>query len=347
MALDLKKLLNELIGPEVNNPYTGIVNAQELADKLGITYEEAKSKLKANREYKGKFNDYLKKLQGMGFSLEDLGFQDKQELGRSAFDQYGKRGILSKQGIMNGWEYDWNTGKKRNVITSDKTARDRWLDIDEGERARYDEAQKLRGLGLDTFAKQQTYKNLLAQGLDPMQYDYNRTPDYSYDQVLESLRSGNLLKPNDPNQNKIIRYGDGSTPEPEDVPNPESVDSFGRPNELRGRGPYNPEKSRFGKVGRVGRSGPFVPEKNNGLGYSPVPRNLSEVGGGFVRPKSVVNNVFNPAKRVDPLTGNKVIDRNNFARGPKGKGTVYKFGNRKPDNNYGGTGFSPTMFGAY
>jgi hypothetical protein len=107
---EIQALIEEQLGPMINNPYTGIVNAQMLADKLGITYDEAKSRMRARREYAGKRNELMDKLQSMGFSLEDMGFKNKHEEGKSAFDKYGAGGIKSKQGIMNGWEYNWQTG---------------------------------------------------------------------------------------------------------------------------------------------------------------------------------------------------------------------------------------------
>ena len=157
---EFRQLFAQILGPAKHNAITGVVNAQQLADRTGMSYEQAKAQMRERRDYAHRRQGLLRELQGMGYSLQDMGFQNKHEMGASAFAKYGKGGFATNYGTDadGSYEYDWASGRKRNVKTSDVTARDRWIPISEKEYASKQEAERMKAMGLDTFAKQQQYR---------------------------------------------------------------------------------------------------------------------------------------------------------------------------------------------
>jgi hypothetical protein len=86
-----------------------------------------KAHAKAWRRHIGQRQAWVDMMLSLGSNLEDLGIRDVHEEGQAG---YRRRALMGDQGMVNqGWEYDWAGGKKRNTITSDLSARDRWLPI--------------------------------------------------------------------------------------------------------------------------------------------------------------------------------------------------------------------------
>jgi len=81
----------------------------------------------------------------MGADLEnDLGIVNVHEMGQAGWNRRRRMGDEGMGGA-NGWEYDWGSGRKRNMVTSDKTARDRWLPIRPEEYKEREYAQSYGG----------------------------------------------------------------------------------------------------------------------------------------------------------------------------------------------------------
>lgn len=102
-----------------------------------------KAHAKAWRRHIGQRQAWVDMNLAMGADLESLGIRDVHEEGRAG---YRRRALMGDQGMVNqGWEYDWANGKKRNTITSDLSARDRWLPIRPEEYKEREYAQRYGG----------------------------------------------------------------------------------------------------------------------------------------------------------------------------------------------------------
>ena len=86
-----------------------------------------KAHAKAWRRHIGQRQAWVDAQLASGASLEDLGIRDVKEEGQAG---YRRRALMGDQGMLNtGWQYDWASGRKRNMVTKDESARDRWYPI--------------------------------------------------------------------------------------------------------------------------------------------------------------------------------------------------------------------------
>jgi hypothetical protein len=206
---EFEQLFREVLGPEVYNPLVGENNAQSVATKLGIPYAEAKRRLREFRTQAGKGQDLKRKLQAMGFSLEDMGYQDVKELGKSGFDQ--DRWAAENGFAANGWNYDWDRGVKNYVISSDPTAKDRFVPIDAKEYEMRNKAQQLKGQGFKTYGQQLFAQNMTGRGMDPSKVKFDPN-SISIDQVRSALGNPGNANFYDDGSNRIISVGKGADP---------------------------------------------------------------------------------------------------------------------------------------
>lgn len=126
-----------------------------------------KAHAKAWRAHIGQRQSWVDMMLGMGNSLDDLGIRDVKEEGQAG---YRRRALMGDQGMVNqGWEYDWAGGKKRNMITSDVTARERWIPIQPQEYKERQYAQSYGG-GVQGYVnrlqseQQNRFGNVMAEG---------------------------------------------------------------------------------------------------------------------------------------------------------------------------------------
>lgn len=144
---------------------TGGMNEDQFHDKKSSWLKYANDK-----------HNLINFLEQMGYSLDDMGFQDKKELGKSAFDQ--DSWAASNGFRPNNYEYNWATGMKHNVVTSDATAMNRWEPITEQEKQLHSDAQRYSAMGYKTYAEQQWARQnekmgrSLEGGMKPV-YDLN------------------------------------------------------------------------------------------------------------------------------------------------------------------------------
>lgn len=103
-----------------------------------------KAHAKAWRNFIGQRQNAVDTLVSMGYDPEQLGIHPMKEQGLAGWNRLHSRTGVG--GGTAGWEYNWATGMKRNIATSDVTARDRWYPISESERRDY--AQNTNYIGI-------------------------------------------------------------------------------------------------------------------------------------------------------------------------------------------------------
>lgn len=103
-----------------------------------------KAQAKAWRNFIGQRQNAVDTLISMGYEPEQLGIKPIKEQGLAGWNRLNSR--TGSGGGTAGWEYNWATGMKRNIATSDVTARDRWYPISAQERSDY--AQNTNYIGI-------------------------------------------------------------------------------------------------------------------------------------------------------------------------------------------------------
>lgn len=128
-----------------------------------ISWEEIPQEIKDRwREWNRQEEDLVVRGLEKGNSLEDLGYKNAPDQGKSMFARFGQGGLFSEYGanVDPGWVYDWASGRKYNKGTSDKYANGelgtRWEPISQSEWQGYQQAQQLKGAGLNTYGQQAT-----------------------------------------------------------------------------------------------------------------------------------------------------------------------------------------------
>jgi hypothetical protein len=103
----------------------------------------------ARRQWAKQNQEYVLQELARGKSLADLGITDEKEGGRAMYRMLGMRG---QQGFQDpNYEYDFNSGQKRNIATSDVHGHG-WVPIEPREMQEY-QAQQQFGTGPDAWIK--------------------------------------------------------------------------------------------------------------------------------------------------------------------------------------------------
>jgi AraC-like DNA-binding protein len=161
----MQQLFRSLLGGEQSNPYGGTVSYEQARAKdPGLDFNTYHQKEDKWRDYSGKRNQLMQYLMTKGYSLEDMGLQNKQEFGKHDFDMYGKGGQSTQagQGLDPAFQYDWASGTKRNTMTSDVNSPT--VAISPQEMAAHKQSQDLASKGYDTYASQRWAANKMAHG---------------------------------------------------------------------------------------------------------------------------------------------------------------------------------------
>lgn len=168
----LDYLWSQLLGPAATDPGRGmpnygryVSNADQISQEKGWDYGQTKGKLRDWRDYSNRTHQLQDLLMGMGYSLQDLGYEDRPDAG-----QVGLRSAewAATHGFRpNNFEYDWNRGVKWNTVTSDEHGRGTPRPIDANEYKLHNEALQLRSMGYKSWGQQLQAKKYLQRGQQP------------------------------------------------------------------------------------------------------------------------------------------------------------------------------------
>lgn len=138
-------------------------------------WTEWKAHAKAWRNFIGQRQNAVDSLVSMGYDPEQLGIRPVKEQGLAGWNRLHSR--IGEGGGAGGWEYNWATGMKRNIATSDVTARDRWYPISAAERRDY--AQNTNYIGILRNRQKEWMKgsDLLFDAASGRYYDPDPGPD--------------------------------------------------------------------------------------------------------------------------------------------------------------------------
>lgn len=189
---DFQDLIRQISGPDVYNPYSGTVSYEQARAKdPGLTWETYKPKVDKFREYAGGRGKLIKTLQNLGYSLDNLGFQNKKEFGKHEFDMYGDGGFYSREGMLDpSFTYDWASGKKRNTTTSDVNSP--WVPLDPKDLAAHQQAVEANAKGQTSYASQH---GKAIQGMDlDMDQLKSLLASRGYDTGAEAISAKDLAK---------------------------------------------------------------------------------------------------------------------------------------------------------
>lgn len=98
-----------------------------------------------------------------GNTLADMGYQNKPDEGKSMYSRFGPGGLYSEYGanVNPNFRYDWASGRKYDIATTDQN----WnknnpngIPITADEYAGYQQAQRMKGMGLTDYGQQAAYQ---------------------------------------------------------------------------------------------------------------------------------------------------------------------------------------------